>query len=194
MFSSLCGSAMEVFNVIVCPNVLQTQCSSSFIRSCTTDTFMLKSAWVTVQYQLMLSTSWPVTEKPALICAEFHFVNYCFLLYNQGGPTLDQRFESYYNYCNLFNYILSKFQEYWIHFLRDNKPWKVSHRRVFVLVNRCWWPSPPGAAKPVAVGHHWWVHLPGKKNILTFVMYLWQKFPITSRWLHKLVIIKITFT
>ncbi|MGH0171722.1 UNVERIFIED_CONTAM: hypothetical protein FKN15_075255 [Acipenser sinensis] len=24
-----------------------------------------------------------------------------------GGPTLDQRFESYYNYCNLFNYILS---------------------------------------------------------------------------------------
>lgn len=29
--------------------------------------------------------------------------------YDQGGPTLDQRFESYYNYCNLFNYILSKF-------------------------------------------------------------------------------------
>jgi translation initiation factor 3 subunit L len=25
----------------------------------------------------------------------------------QGGPTLEQRFESYYNYCNLFNYILS---------------------------------------------------------------------------------------
>uniref|UniRef100_A0A671XHM9 Eukaryotic translation initiation factor 3 subunit L n=1 Tax=Sparus aurata TaxID=8175 RepID=A0A671XHM9_SPAAU len=24
-----------------------------------------------------------------------------------GGPTLDQRFESYYNYCNLFNYILN---------------------------------------------------------------------------------------
>ena len=26
----------------------------------------------------------------------------------QGGPQLEQRFESYYNYCNLFNYILSK--------------------------------------------------------------------------------------
>ena len=26
----------------------------------------------------------------------------------QGGPTIDQRFESYYNYCSLFNYILSK--------------------------------------------------------------------------------------
>lgn len=26
----------------------------------------------------------------------------------QGGPSLEQRFESYYNYCNLFNYILSK--------------------------------------------------------------------------------------
>ncbi|KAG0730135.1 Eukaryotic translation initiation factor 3 subunit L [Chionoecetes opilio] len=25
----------------------------------------------------------------------------------QGGPTIPQRFESYYNYCNLFNYILS---------------------------------------------------------------------------------------
>ncbi|CAM9650959.1 eukaryotic translation initiation factor 3 subunit L [Lethenteron reissneri] len=25
----------------------------------------------------------------------------------QGGPTLEQRFESYYNYCNLFNYILN---------------------------------------------------------------------------------------
>lgn len=25
----------------------------------------------------------------------------------QGGPTVDQRMESYYNYCNLFNYILS---------------------------------------------------------------------------------------
>ena len=25
----------------------------------------------------------------------------------QGGPTLNHRFESYYNYCNLFNYILS---------------------------------------------------------------------------------------
>jgi len=24
-----------------------------------------------------------------------------------GGPTIDQRFDSYYNYCNLFNYILS---------------------------------------------------------------------------------------
>ena len=25
----------------------------------------------------------------------------------QGGPTIEQRFESYYNYCNLFNFILS---------------------------------------------------------------------------------------
>jgi translation initiation factor 3 subunit L len=24
-----------------------------------------------------------------------------------GGPTIDQRFESYYNYCQIFNYILS---------------------------------------------------------------------------------------
>ncbi|XP_078692228.1 eukaryotic translation initiation factor 3 subunit L-like [Branchiostoma floridae x Branchiostoma belcheri] len=26
----------------------------------------------------------------------------------QGGPNLEQRFESYYNYCNLFNYILNQ--------------------------------------------------------------------------------------
>ena len=26
---------------------------------------------------------------------------------SQGGPTIEQRFESYYNYCKLFNYILS---------------------------------------------------------------------------------------
>ena len=26
----------------------------------------------------------------------------------QGGPTIEQRFESYYNYCQLFNHILSK--------------------------------------------------------------------------------------
>ena len=25
----------------------------------------------------------------------------------QGGPTIEQRFDSYYNYCKLFNYILS---------------------------------------------------------------------------------------
>lgn len=25
----------------------------------------------------------------------------------QGGPTLEQRFNSFFNYCNLFNYILS---------------------------------------------------------------------------------------
>lgn len=30
-----------------------------------------------------------------------------------------------------------------------------------MLVNRCWRPCTAGAAKPVAVGHHRWVHLPG---------------------------------
>ena len=26
----------------------------------------------------------------------------------KGGPTIEQRFESYYNYCSIFNYILSE--------------------------------------------------------------------------------------
>lgn len=38
-----------------------------------------------------------------------------FFFDHQGGPTLDQRFESYYNYCNLFNYILSKCDDYSVH-------------------------------------------------------------------------------
>lgn len=44
----------------------------------------------------------------------------------------------------------------------------MSHMRIFVVVNRCWWPCPPGAAKPVALGHHWWVHLPGTVHYIPF--------------------------
>ena len=35
------------------------------------------------------------------------FVSSEFKYASQGGPTIEQRFESYYNYCKLFNYILS---------------------------------------------------------------------------------------
>lgn len=56
------------------------------------------------------------TEEPTKCVKAFPVFccKYCFL-YNQGGPTLDQRFESYYNYCNLFNYILSKLTGYYVH-------------------------------------------------------------------------------
>lgn len=83
-----------------------------------------------------------------------------YFLDHQGGPTLDQRFESYYNYCNLFNYILSKWEDYSV---CSPRPQLSTHRlREFVFVYRCWWPRTSGAAKPVAVGHHWRVHLPGR--------------------------------
>lgn len=78
-------------------------------------------------------------------CNDFSF----FL--NQGGPTLEQRFESYYNYCNLFNYILSRsflllpFQHFW-------RIWLIANMRMFV--NRCRWPRPLRVAKPMALGHH----------------------------------------
>lgn len=47
------------------------------------------------EYSFSLSLMWRAVNNEA-----FSLV--------QGGPTLDQRFESYYNYCNLFNYILSE--------------------------------------------------------------------------------------
>ena len=54
-------------------------------------------------------------------CLLFHFVKLQDLLQRslfskhsffvlKGGPQLEQRFESYYNYCNLFNYILSEYK------------------------------------------------------------------------------------
>lgn len=61
------------------------------------------------------TSPWPEAEYIAPIVGDDHLflILYKELYYRhiyakiQGGPSLDQRFESYYNYCNLFNYILS---------------------------------------------------------------------------------------
>lgn len=61
------------------------------------------------------NTPWPEAEAVAKVV---HKDNLFLILYKelyyrhvyarvQGGPSLEQRFESYYNYCSLFNYILS---------------------------------------------------------------------------------------
>lgn len=63
------------------------------------------------------NTPWPESDIVAGVIHKEHS-NLFLILYKelyyrhvyarvQGGPTLEQRFESYYNYCNLFNYILS---------------------------------------------------------------------------------------
>ncbi|KAL5019120.1 hypothetical protein ScPMuIL_004842 [Solemya velum] len=61
------------------------------------------------------TSPWPDVENIAPIVNHDHLFT---ILYKElyfrhiyarvsSGPTLDQRFESYYNYCNLFNYILN---------------------------------------------------------------------------------------
>lgn len=88
-------------------------CSWSCTRSCITDTSTPKSAWVSFQ-SLEFSYIMPHFSQICRIAkkntffVQWFWLNAIFCFDYQGGPTLDQRFESYYNYCNLFNYILSK--------------------------------------------------------------------------------------
>nr|CAG4640856.1 EOG090X0665 [Eulimnadia texana] len=61
------------------------------------------------------TTPWPDAEEiaPLVDDDQTFLILYKELYYRhiyaqiQGGPTVEQRFESYYNYCQLFNYILS---------------------------------------------------------------------------------------
>lgn len=104
--------------------------------------------------------------------------------YHQGGPTLDQRFESYYNYCNLFNYILSKWDDYTL--CAPLPQYSECTFPELVFEFRCWWTCSSGAAQPVAVGHHWWVHLPGRVLCSAYFFFyrqplrFWQMFFLYS--------------
>ena len=59
---------------------------------------------------------WPDADKVAPLVSDDQpfLILYKELYYRhiyariQGGPSVEQRFESYYNYCQLFNHILSK--------------------------------------------------------------------------------------
>nr|CAG4643953.1 EOG090X0665 [Lepidurus arcticus] len=61
------------------------------------------------------TSAWPEAEEIAPFVDDDHafIILYKELYYRhiyarvQGGPSVEQRFESYYNYCQLFNYILS---------------------------------------------------------------------------------------
>lgn len=65
--------------------------------------------------QFFKSSPWPEADVVAQYVQEdqLFLILYRELYYRhiyarvQGGPTIDQRLESYFNYCNLFNYILS---------------------------------------------------------------------------------------
>uniref|UniRef100_H2ZZ48 Eukaryotic translation initiation factor 3 subunit L n=1 Tax=Latimeria chalumnae TaxID=7897 RepID=H2ZZ48_LATCH len=70
------------------------------------------NSWNKLTDRFFKSSPWPEAEAVAPVVGNgcVFFCNYLELLFKflfQGGPTLEQRFESYYNYCNLFNYILN---------------------------------------------------------------------------------------
>ena len=83
----------------------------------------------------------------------------------QGGPTIEQRFESYYNYCQLFNHILSNF--YYENFNLENDHNKLN--------------SSKGAKSPVVLElpHQWlW-------EIIDEFVYQFQSFALFRCSLHK---------
>uniref|UniRef100_A0A8D1FW24 Eukaryotic translation initiation factor 3 subunit L n=1 Tax=Sus scrofa TaxID=9823 RepID=A0A8D1FW24_PIG len=53
-----------------------------------------ENSWTKLTERFFKNTPWPEAETIAPQVGN-------------GGPSLEQRFESYYNYCNLFNYILN---------------------------------------------------------------------------------------
>ncbi|KAK7804265.1 hypothetical protein U0070_019389, partial [Myodes glareolus] len=75
-----------------------------------------ENSWTKLTERFFKNTPWPEAEAiaPQVGNDAVFLILYKELYYRHiyakvsGGPSLEQRFESYYNYCNLFNYILSK--------------------------------------------------------------------------------------
>uniref|UniRef100_A0A4W5Q0T6 Eukaryotic translation initiation factor 3 subunit L n=1 Tax=Hucho hucho TaxID=62062 RepID=A0A4W5Q0T6_9TELE len=69
-----------------------------------------ENSWNKLTDRFFKTSPWPEAEAIASLVGNGECVSLLLFLlpvWAQGGPTLDQRFESYYNYCNLFNYILN---------------------------------------------------------------------------------------
>uniref|UniRef100_A0A3Q2IF07 Eukaryotic translation initiation factor 3 subunit L n=1 Tax=Equus caballus TaxID=9796 RepID=A0A3Q2IF07_HORSE len=74
-----------------------------------------ENSWTKLTERFFKNTPWPEAEAiaPQVGNDAVFLILYKELYYRHiyakvsGGPSLEQRFESYYNYCNLFNYILS---------------------------------------------------------------------------------------
>uniref|UniRef100_A0A8C2GKD2 Eukaryotic translation initiation factor 3 subunit L n=1 Tax=Cyprinus carpio TaxID=7962 RepID=A0A8C2GKD2_CYPCA len=75
-----------------------------------------ENSWNKLTERFFKTSPWPEAEAISSLVGNdaVFLILYKELYYRHiyakvsGGPTLDQRFESYYNYCNLFNYILSE--------------------------------------------------------------------------------------
>ena len=74
-----------------------------------------ENSWTKLTERFFKNTPWPEAETiaPQVGNDAVFLILYKELYYRHiyakvsGGPSLEQRFESYYNYCNLFNYILN---------------------------------------------------------------------------------------
>ncbi|XP_073498920.1 eukaryotic translation initiation factor 3 subunit L-like [Phyllobates terribilis] len=74
-----------------------------------------QKVWTKLTERFFKNSPWPEAEAiaPQVGNDAVFLILYKELYYRhiyakvRGGPTLEQRFESYYNYCNLFNYILN---------------------------------------------------------------------------------------
>uniref|UniRef100_A0A7N9CWG6 Eukaryotic translation initiation factor 3 subunit L n=1 Tax=Macaca fascicularis TaxID=9541 RepID=A0A7N9CWG6_MACFA len=74
-----------------------------------------ENSWTKLTERFFKNTPWPEAEAiaPQVGNDAVFLILYKELYYRHiyakvsGGPSLEQRFESYYNYCNLFNYILN---------------------------------------------------------------------------------------
>jgi len=77
---------------------------------------LYENRWPKLTEEYFKTTPWPEADEIATFVQEDQlflilYKELCFRhIYArvQGGPTIDQRLESYFNYCTLFNYILSR--------------------------------------------------------------------------------------
>lgn len=75
---------------------------------------LYEDSFVKLTERYFKTSPWPVREEVAMLVGEdtIFLILYKELYYRHiyakvaGGPTLEHRFESYYNYCDFFNYIL----------------------------------------------------------------------------------------
>jgi len=76
---------------------------------------LYENSWPKLSEDFFKSSSWPEADEIApFVQDDHHFIILYKELYYRhiyarinGGPKIEQRFESYYNYCNLFNCILT---------------------------------------------------------------------------------------
>lgn len=93
-----------------------------------------------------ISTPWTCFLDPIflILYRELYYRH----VYSRLQPNIDDRFHSYENSCELFNYLLSAC------FMRSIS------RYTFSSLHRFWWPRSTRTSWAVALGYYWRIHLP----------------------------------